>query len=250
MGAMTYPLEATMANILIYYPFTEETQWGRSVKFTLNPTNHAKNNITFISEKDSDAIKQFEFDKIKSSISNKLYIVGHCGAGDNTLGAEGGKEEIHYKDLANKISKCTRDGKSMKATIKILACESGAAQSGAASRFAKELDYFGYHVPKPFLSFAQKLWNTLVFDYSFLGCECYAYTKPILWNSYMVESSPGKRIAHPLQKGVYTHRFFIDDDGNTQRARECRIRIIAQQRSTAQVIVPHIGGLNSPTDYL
>lgn len=221
-----------MANVLVYYPFAKSPWFGKSVEFTLNSQKH---NIEYLTESPGRSLgEKFEaFAKIAFDPQNRLYIVGHCGAGENDLYSEpsisGDEDSIDYTDLARKIVTYT-GGSPVLATIKVLACESGAATFGAAPVKAI-YDFFGKPVPKEFLSFAQKLWDELYYEYGFRG-TCHAYTRSVYWEIYTERTGDTIRAVRPPEERKAGdppssgHRWFIDDD-DFKRAKECRVNVVA-----------------------
>ncbi len=216
-----------MAKVLVYYPFKMNAWFGKAVTFTLNSQKYE---IQYCTENRSEAEKILAFQSVILDPHNKLYIVGHCAAGEDEMASEpeasGTEESKTYTELARKITTyAVGAGDAVLATIKVLACESGAALFGAAPVKAV-YEFFGEPVPKRFLSFAQKLWDELYYQYGF-RCPCHAYTRSVFWE--INKQTVGETVVG-VKQPTRGHRYFIDDDDVEQRAKACRIVVVATPR--------------------
>jgi hypothetical protein len=219
-----------MAGVLVYYPFKTEAWFGKSVTFTIKE----KHAVSYCSENFSNQQIKSDFERVAIASTNKVYIVGHCSAGEDDLysqkedGEDGKEESIGFAALAKRLSDYTGQGitnvgQRMRATIKILACESGAASFEAGA-----YKFFGNPVPRTFLSFAQKLWDELYYRYGF-RCTCQAYTKLLFWYTNKVLYSGEKKFkaAKPTIVDDPTGRFVEDFFGNLEKAQGHRIDLLA-----------------------
>jgi hypothetical protein len=227
--------EISMKKVLVYYPFTMAGWFGKSAMYTFEK---AKYEIKYCSENNTDSEKRFAFQSVVFDGDSKLYIVGHCGAGEDQLYSQSTsntEESITYADLAAKVATYsvpgqTAPGKKTVAlrelgnqvctTIKVLACESGAAPFGAARAVFQLL---GTPVPSGLLSFAQKFWNELHNRWGFNNCTCHAYTRSLFWNMNLQTCGETISGVKELKEQKDRHRFFVDDSGELQRAAGCII---------------------------
>jgi hypothetical protein len=215
-----------MARVLVYYPFKLNAWYAKAFALTLNSQKHT---IDYVTENWATHEKERAFHNVVFVPENKLYIIGHCGAGEDKLYSEpspnGKDESITYSALADNIDSYTGSTPPL-ATIKIAACDSAAAPFAAAPVKAAS-DFFGVPVPKGFLSFAQKFWDELYYEHDFKNCTCQAYTRVIQWSQNTVKNKDGSVSGSSgVRAPSRTHRWFIDEDGVEKRSKQCRINIV------------------------